>query len=241
MTSPGMPVATRSDTPVPSRPLWGNPGRLLRHVLFWVVVVIAGNILLLELMLTLSGQMHKVGFTERFDDPALRGWEHVGDVKVTRGALQVEPGGGAFVSYDWGNVSFSVRARRWGNGALTLRYRAGDGGGYDVRFGDLEVSLTRFVGDDVVELASVPVSIPAGVWVTVHVIAVGNFHAVTLDGKTILKCDDPNPFSTHMIGLLNIGPGWPTGEFDDLEILGDSNPEVVVARSPTPEIPSPSP
>lgn len=213
----------------------------LRHMIFWVIVIMVGNVLLLDLMLALSGQARDTGFAEYFDDPSLPGWERVGNVKGSNGVLRVGPGEGAFIGYDWGNVSLSVRARRRGNGALTIRYRAGNGGGYDVHFGDLEVSLTRFVGENTVELASVPVSVPDGVWVTVHVMAVGNFHAVSLDGKTILKYDDPNPFSTSMIGLLNIGPGRPTGEFDDLKIHGDSNPEVVVDLPLGAEEPSPSP
>jgi hypothetical protein len=209
--------------------------------LFWVVVVVVGNLLLLELMLTLSGQIHDVDVTEHFDNPSLPDWEHNSNASVSEGVLRMEPGAYAFTNYGWGNVSLTVRARRWGKGALTISYRAGDKGSYNVRFGDLSVSLIRVIDRNTVELVSVPVSVPAGVWVTVHVMAIGNLHAVSLDGKTILKYDDPNPFPTTMIGLLNNGPGQPTGEFDELQISGDSNLEVVADLLPSTENPSPGP
>lgn len=223
------------------RRLWERkPGRTFQHVLFWIVVIAAGNILLLELMLTLSGQSRNAGFTESFDDPRLLGWECFGHWRVVNGVLRLEPEGRSLIGYEWGNVSISVRARRWGNGSLTIKYRAGDSGSYDVHFGDLGVSLTRSIDGTTVELSSAPVSVPAGVWVTVHVIAVGNYHAVSLDGEMILEFSDPNPFRSSMIGLLNIGPGNASGEFDDLKVTGNSNPEVMIELPPGAEKPSPS-
>ena len=100
------------------------------------------------------------------------------------------------------------------------------------------VFLTRFYYGNSVELASVPVDVPAGVWVTIHVTAIGDFHSVSLDGKTILEVRDPNPFPPTGIGLTNDGTEGATGEFDDLIVLGDNALEVAPLGSPNAEAPS---
>jgi hypothetical protein len=208
-------------------------GRTTRHFMLLVVVLVTGNVLLLALMISLSNHVRDNDFTDSFDDPTLPGWEHTAHVRVINGVLRVEPGNGAFIGCCWGNLSLTVRARRLGNGFLSISYRAGDMGAYNVEFGDTGVSLARLVYGNTLELASAPVVIPAGAWVTLHVTAIGNSHTISLNGKVILEINDPNPFPPNMIGLINEGLEGATGEFDDLRVIGDSRLEVAPNMPPS--------
>ncbi len=160
-------------------------------------------------------------------------------MEVIGGVLRIPPGNAAFACC-WGNLSLTVRARCLGNGFLSIGYRGGDMGGYGVDFGDAEVSLNRLFYGKEVELASTPITVPAGTWVTIQIIAVGNSHTVRLDGKTVLEIDDLNPFPPSMIALTNPGFDGATGEFDDLRVVGDNELEVApnIRLSEAPEPPS---
>ena len=203
--------------------------RTVRHLVLWAIVLVVGNMLLLGLMVDLSGKSLENRFVEHFDNPLLMGWEHTPNVGVINGVLRMGPGTGAFIGCCWGNISLTVRARRLGNGYLSVGYRSGDMGGYGVHFGDNGVSLSRFFYGKDVELASTPIKIPAGTWVTIHVSAIGDTHFVSLDGETILVVYDANPFPPTGIGLVNDGTEGATAEFDDLIVLGDSDLEVAPA------------
>jgi hypothetical protein len=227
------PLMSLSIQPATRTQEWGKKlSRTTWRFLFWAGVVVIGNGLLLALMLSLSSRVRVNVFTESFDDPTLLGWEHTADARVFDGVLRMEPGNGAFIGCCWGNVSLTVRARRLGNGSLSISYRAGDMGAYGVEFGDTGVSLTRTFYGNTVELASAPVIVLAGTWVTIHVTAIGDSHIISLDGKTILNVRDPNPFPPSMIGLINVGSEGATGEFDDLRVVGDSKLEVATDSPP---------
>ena len=219
-------IPTQSPEKKLSRTAW--------HILFWALTIVVGNGLLVALMLSLSSRVRDNAFTENFDDPTLLGWEHTANARVFDGVLRMEPGNGAFTGCCWGNISLTVSARRLGNGFLSISYRAGDMGAYIVELGDHGVTLARAYYGDKVVLASTPVTVPAGTWVTVHITAIGNSHIISLDGKTVLEVQDSNPFPPSMIALVNEGTEGATGEFDNLRVIGDSELEVTADHPPAP-------
>jgi hypothetical protein len=97
----------------------------------------------------------------------------------------------------------------------------------DVAFGDTGVSLARVLKGNTVELAPLPVIVPAGTRVTIQVIAPEDSHTVSLNGEVTLEVNDPNPFPPSLIGLVNEWSEGPTGESDDLRVVAHSRLKVV--------------
>lgn len=190
-----------------------------RMQIFWLVVVLVGSNLWGALLL----QAQQPVFTETFDDPALPGWDHMPNAVVVDGVLRIEPGNFAAHDGDWGDMTFTVRVRRYGNGSLVINYRASNTGVYHILVVGDVLALQREVNDVVGELtASGPLSISDG-WFQLGVSITGGEHVVTLDDELVLTATDPDPLPPGGIGFEVLDAE--AAEFDDVVLtLGTGSP-----------------
>jgi len=187
------------------------------HIFRFAVVLVGFSLWAAALL-----QAHQTVLTESFDDPALPGWEHLPNAVVVDGVLRIEPGNFAIHGGDWGDLTLTVRVRRYGDGALVVNYRASDAGVYHVLVAGDVLALQREACDVVSELTtSGPLSIPDG-WFQLGVSVIGGEHAVTLDDELVLTATDPDPLPPGGIGFEVLYEA--VGEFDDVVLTLGTGP-----------------
>jgi hypothetical protein len=190
---------------------------------FCVLAVLIG----IGFLPALSLQAQEPGFVATFDDPDLPGWEHSPEVFVDDNMLRVPAPGSASHGGEWGDLTLTVRVWHSGEGELVISYRASDGRAYHILLGSDFLALQREAHGAVTDLGNAaPLRISTdetGGWVQVSVEAIGETHAVGLNGQHVLSATDSNPLPPGGVSFKALGEAM--GLFDDLVVSSESGTE----------------
>jgi photosystem II stability/assembly factor-like uncharacterized protein len=162
------------------------------------------------------------GFFEPFDDPALPGWEIVGQSAVENGNLVMQAGGGVFRLDEWSDFELFANLRRSGEGELVIHARFSDSGNLSLRLGPGYAAL--LLNNQL--LAEGPTEeIPPGEWFGLRVVAVGAELIAEINGLQVVSADVSSGPGRGPIGFFFEGPGEGAVDFAELISLGEVPPE----------------
>jgi photosystem II stability/assembly factor-like uncharacterized protein len=152
--------------------------------------------------------------TETFDSSAPSGWTLSPEAAVEDGVLRLPGGSSASYNTDMADFTLSVRARfASGQGELLIAYRSTDAGTYQAVVGPAYTVLSY---SDEPALASGEIP-PAEDWFDIGIVAQGDKHTISIDGKQVLEANDAAHLSGRNIAFEGLGEGMVI-ELDDFRM-----------------------
>ncbi len=146
------------------------------------------------------------GFTERFDDPQLPGWEHSPEVIVAGGLLRIAPANFAARMGAWQEFDLTLTLRYSGDGETQIEYCASETGNYQLLLSTHEAILRRSSPPmEPVEIAHGTLPAEGDQGFELRINLSGGRHAISADGAPLLTADDPNPLPPGMLVLASHG------------------------------------